>query len=310
MKCANVQDSLVLLLYGELPDDSRFQVQKHLEDCAECTHEWQDLRQFHSEANVLPALEPTPNLLASSRMRLHDALDSAEQVRGWRLIFDPSAWLRQMQFSPALAAAILLIGFTAGGLTVWDIARTSQGPAIPGIAVDRPPAQAAIAGISGITQDPTNNKVQIKYDTLQPQSTEGSLDDANIQQLLLYAARNQQNPGVRVESMDLLTKRCGDPRVRETLIYALRYDKNPGVRLKAVDGLKPYVKDDVRVRDAVIEALLYDANQGVRVEAIHMLQPVRADGSVRSALRQLSKDSNPFIRKESGGMLAAEANIN
>ncbi|HEV2113672.1 MAG TPA: zf-HC2 domain-containing protein [Terriglobales bacterium] len=310
MKCANVQDSLVLLLYGELPDDSRFQVQKHLDDCAECAQEWQDLRQFHTDANAVPALDPTPNLLASSRMRLHDALDTTEQVRGWRFIFDPSAWLRQMQFSPALAAAILMVGFTAGGLTVWDIAHKSGAGPIPTIDQSNP-SQAAIAGISGITQDPTNNKVQIKYDTLQPQSTEGSLDDANIQQLLLYAARNQQNPGVRVESMDLLTKRCGDPRVREALIYALRYDKNPGVRLKAVDGLKPYVKDDIRVRDAVIEALLYDANQGVRVEAIHMLQPVRADGSVRSALRQLAvKDPNPFIKRESGRMLAAEANIN
>jgi len=306
MKCENVQENLVLLVYGELPDDARFQMQKHLDDCADCTQELEDLRQFHSEANALPALEPTPNLLTASRIKLHEALETTEQTRGWRLIFDPTAWLRQMQFSPALAASILIIGFTAGGLTVWDIAK--QKPTI--ISQPSKPAQAAIAGISGITQDPNNNKVQIKYDTLQPQSTEGSLDDANIQQLLLYAARNQQNPGVRVESMDLLTKRCGDPRVREALIYALRYDKNPGVRLKAVDGLKPYVKDDIRVRDAVIEALLYDGNQGVRVEAIHMLQPVKADSSVRSALRQLAKDSNPFIKRESGRMLASEANIN
>ena len=309
MKCETVQENLVLLVYGELADDSRFQMQKHLDDCAECAAELKSLREFHDDANALPPLEPTPNLLAASRIRLHEALESAEPARGWRLIFDPSAWLRQMQFSPALAASILIIGFTAGGLTVWDIARKPAGTRPP-IAITGTPSQAAIAGISGITQDPNNNKVQIKYDTLQPQSTEGSLDDANIQQLLLYAARNQQNPGVRVESMDLLTKRCGDPRVREALIYALRYDKNPGVRLKAVDGLKPYVKDDVRVRDAVIEALLYDANQGVRVEAIHMLQPVRADGSVRSALRQLAKDSNPFIKRESGRMLASEANIN
>jgi len=308
MKCETVLDNLVLLVYGELADDMRFQVEKHLEGCSDCTQEWQDLRRFHADAGALPALEPTPNLLAASRMRLHDALDTAEQARGWRFIFDPAAWLRQMSFSPALASSILIIGFAVGILTMWNITRGNI--KTPGPAASVASNQASIAAISGISQEPGSNKVQIKYDTVQQQSTQGSLDDPNIQQLLLYAARNQQNPGVRVESMDLLTKRCGDPRVREALIYALRYDKNPGVRLKAVDGLQSYVKNDIRVRDAVIEALLYDANQGVRTEAIHMLQPVRADSSVRAAFRQLaSKESNAFIRKESQRMLASEANI-
>lgn len=309
MKCETVQENLVLLMYGELADDARFQTEKHLEGCSECSQEWQDLRQFHANAGALPTLEPTPNLLTASRMRLHEALETAEQSRGWRFVFDPAAWLRQMSFSPALAASILIIGFTVGTLTTWDIVRrgTATGQQPP---ITNPSNQASIAAISGISQQPGTNKVQIKYDTLQQQSTQGSLDDPNIQQLLLYAARNQQNAEVRGESMDLLTKRCGDPRVREALIYALRYDKNPGVRLKAVDGLQGYVKNDIRVRDAVIEALLYDANQGVRVEAIHMLQPVKVDSSVRAAFRQLaSKDSNAFIRKESQRMLASEANI-
>ena len=309
MKCETVQENLVLLIYGELADDARFQIENHLQDCSECTREWQAVRQFHAQASSLPALEPTPNLLAASRLRLHEALDTTEQSRGWRFIFDPIMWLRQMRFSPALAASILIIGFTAGTLTMWDVMHGNLRPSPTGV-INPASSQASIAAISGISQEPGTNKVQINYDTVQQQSTQGSLDDPKIQQLLLYAARNQQNPGVRVESMDLLTKRCGDPRVREALIYALRYDKNPGVRLKAVDGLQSYVKNDVRVRDAGVEALLYDANQGVRIAAIHMLQPVKADGSVRAAFRQLaSKDSNAFIRRESQRMLASEANI-
>ena len=80
MKCETVQDNLVLLIYGELADDARFQMEKHLEGCSECTAEWQGLRQFHADASALPAIEPTPNLLAASRMRLQEALDKqAEQ---------------------------------------------------------------------------------------------------------------------------------------------------------------------------------------------------------------------------------------
>ena len=54
--------------------------------------------------------------------------------------------------------------------------------------------------------------------------------------MLLYAARNQQNPGVRVESVDLLSRKCDKQQIRELMMYALRYDANPGVRLKALDG--------------------------------------------------------------------------
>jgi hypothetical protein len=47
----------------------------------------------------------------------------------------------------------------------------------------------------------------------------------------------------------------------------------------------------------------------VRTQSIRALQPVKADSSVRSALRGLSKDQNSYIRVESQRMLASVANI-
>jgi putative zinc finger protein len=306
MNCDTVRENLALHLYGELPDDARFGLEQHLGNCSECQGEWQSMQAFRASMDSLPLLEPSPNLLAASRMHLHDKLESAHQAAGWRLVLDPVAWLRQMRFAPALAAAILMVGFTAGVLTTFrTIGRNNPGAARPA-----PASEASIAGISGITQEPGSNNVQIKYDTLQPQTVNGSLDDPKVEQLLLYAARNQQNPGVRVESMDLLSQKAADPHVREALIYALRYDPNPGCRLKALDGLEAYVKSDLRVRDAVTEALLYDSSTGVRIDALRLLQPVKADSSVRAALQQLAKaDSNAYIRSESGHMLASMSNI-
>jgi hypothetical protein len=308
MNCEIVKDNLILHLYGELPDDAKFELEQHLGGCATCEGEWRAMQQFRSDMDSYPALEPSPNLLAASRIQLHEKLEIAEQHRGWRSwIFDPVAWLRQVHFSPALASAILIVGFVAGSLTTF---KTLRRPGGTGIAANPASQQASIAGISGITQDPNSNNVQIKYDTVQQQLVKGSLDDPKIQQLLVYAARNQQNPGVRVESVDLLTQKSSDPQVRAALIYTLRYDQNPGCRLKALDGLESYVKSDLRVRDAITEALLYDASTGVRIEAIRMLQPVKADSTVRAALTQLAKnDSNAYIRNQSERMLASVSNI-
>jgi hypothetical protein len=174
---------------------------------------------------------------------------------------------------------------------------------MPGTAIA--PVESSITGIQSVTQDPGSNHISIKYNTVSTQEAQGSLNDQRIQQLLLFAARNNYNSGVRMDSVDLLTQEPNNTHVREALMYALRYDSNPGVRLKALDGLGAYVKSDPRVRDAVLETLVQDSNPGARTEALHLLEPVRADGSVRSVLQKLAEsDQNQYIRSQARTMLA------
>jgi HEAT repeats len=308
MNCELAKQNIIFYVYDELADDARYQMEQHLERCASCAAELNRAREFRADMSHSPhaQLEPSPSFVAASRMRLQEALETTEQRRGWlRWAFDPMAWLNQVRFAPALATAIFIFGFAGGVIATFQAAR--NGRSAPDV---RTPAavtsEASIAGIRDIVQEPGSNKVKINYDRLQPAAVEGSMDDPRIQQLLLYAARNQANSGVRVDSIDLLAQQGDDSRVREALTFALRYDKNPGVRLKALDGLRPYVKDDTRVRDAIIEALLHDPNSGVRTQAIRMLQQVKADSTVRGAFDHLAKDDqNEFIRKEARRVLGS-----
>ncbi len=304
MDCNWAKDNLILYIYDELPDDARHELEQHLERCASCSLELQSARQFHTTMSALPAADPSPNFLVASRMKLQEALETAEQHRGWaRWTWDFAGWIHQVRFNPALAVILLMFGFAGGIMATWQLKQTPS--TSPAAAEPKPATEASIAGIRAITQEP-GQKVQIQYDTVQPRSIEGSLDNPKIQQLLLMAAQNNSNSGVRMDSIDLLSQQPGQEPVREALMAALRYDNNPGVRLKALDGLAPYVKQDVRVRNAVLEALLNDSNPGVRAEAITLLQPCRADSSVRQVLNYLSRDDkNPFIRTESKRVLAS-----
>jgi hypothetical protein len=237
-------------------------------------------------------------------MRLQEALETTQQGAFWqRLIFNPAAWLQQIRFSPALAAVILIVGF-AGGVAATYRVVSDRGSTNLGQGQTAQPTEASIGGIRSITQQP-GNQVSIKYDTISTQQTQGSLSDQRIQQLLLFAARNNYNSGLRMDSVDLLTQQPSNPNVREALIYALRYDSNPGVRLKALEGLGPSVKDDVRVRDSVLEALMSDSNPGVRTQALHLIEPVRADSSVRIVLQKLAQsDHNTYIRSQAKTLVA------
>jgi HEAT repeats/Putative zinc-finger len=307
MKCEWVRENILLFVYNELADDARYELEQHLGRCADCAAELKATRSFHTTLSKYPVQEPTPNLLTASRMRLQESLETATQGGFWqRVTFHPANWLHQVRFAPALAAAIFIVGFAGGIGTTYKVL---SGNARDGVAVNQPvatsPVESSITGIQSISQEPGSNQISIKYNTVATQETQGSLNDQRIQQLLLFAARNNYNSGVRMDSVDLLTQRPNDNHVREALIYALRYDSNPGVRLKALEGLGPYVKDDVRVRDVVLQALMSDPNPGVRNQALHSLEPCKADTSVRTVLQRLAEnDQNQYIRSQARTVLA------
>jgi len=309
MKCEWVQQNVLLYVYDELPDDARHELEQHVVRCRNCAAELESVKTFRADFAQFPMREPSPSFLAASRMRLQEGLESAEQGGWWsRLIFDPVHWLNQVRFAPALAAAIFIVGFAGGIGATYKMVKA---PIEVSPAPTPQPPLASVSGISSIAQQPGSNQVTIKYETVSPQEAHGSLGDPNIQQLLLYAARNNFNAGVRMDSVNLLTQQPNNIHVREALLYALRYDSNTGVRLKALDSLGPYVKDDVQVRDAVLESLMSDANPGVRIEALRLLEPVRADGSVRIVLQRLAtKDENRYIRSQARTLVAQLPEMN
>jgi hypothetical protein len=310
MKCEWVKQNIVFYVYDELPDDARHELEQHVARCKDCAAEVESVKQLRTDFAQFPVEEPSPSLLVASRMRLQEALESAEQGGWWsRLVFDPVHWLNQIRFAPALAAAIFIVGFVGGIGATYKMVRGN--PAETPASISPTPSFASISGINSISQQPGSNQITVKYDTVSPQEAHGSLSDPNIQQLLLYAARNNFNPGVRMDSVDLLTQQPNNQHVREALLYALRYDSNTGIRLKALDSLGPYVKDDVQVRDAMLESLMSDSNPGVRIEALHLLEPVRADSSVRIVLQRLAaKDDNRYIRSQARSMIAQLPEMN
>lgn len=299
MNCDWVRENIPLYLYDELADDARHELEGHIERCAGCAGELQAMRVFHGDLSALPQLEVTPNLLASARIQLSNALEALPARRGWRWALDPMAMIRQFRFSPALASVIFLIGFGGGLGAMYQMSSSLH--SAPSAAGQQ---EASIAGIRSIVQDPGTGQVRIDYERALPETVQGSVNDPQIQALLVMASRNTANTGLRMDSVALLHGKQDDPSVRESLIYSLRSDSNPGVRLKAEEALAPMVKDDIRVRNAMLESLLNDNNPGVRAGALKALGAVRGDTSVQQALAQLAKeDPNEFIRQQSAQVM-------
>ena len=82
MKCDWVRQNILFYVYNELEDDARYEVEQHLARCPECATELKATRKFHATLSETVE-EPTPNLLAASRMRLQEALETTRQGGFW-----------------------------------------------------------------------------------------------------------------------------------------------------------------------------------------------------------------------------------
>jgi hypothetical protein len=320
MKCEHAQQNIILAQYGELPDELQFPLEQHLGICEECRREWNALMALNEELALTPMVEPSPNLLAASRMRLDEALDELPPTSIAQRFFGSAfRWLGFLQGAPALATLLIGVGFLSGDFIArYEAARAPQ---LPRPVILSNPAQGAIASVSGIVQTPNTELVQVNYNRLVPETVQGSLDDPQIRQLLMMGTKLATSNAVHADSVALLANECraghscdgsdgGVDSIRATLVSSLRYDRSAAVRLKALDGLQPYVAQDARVRDAVLDALMHDKSADVRTEAVSLLTPVQADSSVRQVLRTVSsQDVNPAIRTASYQVLQGSADI-
>ena len=148
-----------------------------------------------------------------------------------------------------------------------------------------------------------SGQVRISVDEVHRRMVSGALGDENIQQLLLEAARAENNPAVRVESIGLLKNKVDSEDVRNALLDALTRDPNPGVRLKALEGLRPYAGNK-EVRKTLASVLVKDDNAGVRVQAIDLLTTHRDDSIVGALQSALQYEDNTYVRAQCERILA------
>jgi hypothetical protein len=329
MNCKVAHERIVAAAYEELAEEQRLELERHLDGCAECAGEREQLLALKVLAGAYPVLEPEANLMARSRLKLEAALDALPPWRWYeRLGQRMMNGFAGLQAAPVAACLLLMAGAGAGTLGGFEMAqnRAAHAAAAKAMQAQAKPAASVTTGIaapgeisniSSIVRKPNSHMVEVRYNQMVPQRIEGSLDDPAIRQLLMLASENSASTGVRDNSVGLMAAECKAGHgcqkaagIRDALMVALRYDKNEGVRAKALEGLEPYVTEDVRVRDAVLEALMNDGDPRIRTAAINILEPVDGDTSVRQVLHTVANtDRNPYIQTVSRQVLSREPEI-
>jgi hypothetical protein len=288
MTCDAVAKAIPLYYYGELEPVVEDGMEEHLQSCAGCRHELERHRAMAAELDRHRLLPP-PDLAVECRHELIRAIYREEVPAVRHRASDPwglfreafeSLWHPGIRFTrPAGAVALVALGFFAARF------------------IGTAPVGAPDAIFSSIRSVQPDNagRVQIAVDETHRRVVSGRVDDQNIQRLLLAAAREQDNPGVRVESVELLKDRSASAEVRSALLEAVTSDANPGVRLKALEGLKSFAAD-AEVRKTLAQVLLEDDNPAVRIQVIDLLIAHKDDATVSVLQTLVGKEDNSYVR--------------
>jgi putative zinc finger protein/HEAT repeat protein len=300
--CAAVKDFFALYLYGELSFDEEERVESHLDACVDCRKALERQREVQVALDNI-AIEPAPSLLRSCREDLHYRLVEEEAgghsgaKRGWWEQFTDtltgrsgSGWMK-----PAGALTLVALGFLGARL----LPTGSLGGGFQ-MGVMEPSASRV-----RYVEPASDGRVQIVLDETSQRIVSGTVNDQKIQGLLLSAAKDPADPGLRAETVEILTSGAQSSEVRNALLYALLNDKNAGVRLKVMTGLKPFVQQP-EVRSAMTQVLLHDPNPEMRSQAIDLMtkslnqdNPAMSfDRQVIGAMQELmQRESNAYVRQ-------------
>jgi anti-sigma factor RsiW len=293
MTCDSVSKLIPLYFYGELTPDEEDRLEDHLHECADCASALARQRTLSAALDQRQTEVPLL-LLEDCRMDLMAAIQGGaprlvKSSKGpWSLFLEAVSatftGLNRLQ-RPVGAVALIALGFFAS--------RFTSGNPSSLVATVASPADEIFSTVRSVRPDSAGH-VQIAFDETRRRTVSGSMEDQNIQKLLLTGAR-EQDASVRVESMGLLKSRSGSGEVRDELINAVVNDSNVGVRLEAVKGLKPLLGDPA-VRKTLLQVLRADDNPAVRKEVVDVLVAQRDDSMVSALQNVYQKEDNNYIR--------------
>jgi hypothetical protein len=290
MSCEWVAKRIPLYFYGELPPGEEELLEEHMQECAACGREMERQRRL-AAALDRRIVETPPMLLQECRADLMAAIESgapagvrrSAAAGPWTLFLEAMratfAGVNRLRL-PVGAVALVALGFFAARFTAGN----PGGPA---------PSEQAYYTVRSVRADDPN-RVEIAVDETRRRVVTGRMDDRNIQQWLLAAAR-EDDPAVRVTSVGLLKGRAGVGEVRDALLDVFAHDSNAGVRREALEGLKPFAADP-NVRRIFQQALKADDNPAVRIGVVDLLLAHPDDSMVGVMQGMVQSENNDYVR--------------
>lgn len=307
MRYKDYMEIIPFYLYDELKPNEKLLFEKHLETCSECTKELEIYKALFNKISVDSKIEIDTDLLTASRRELRERLLSQRShiTLSQRIIENILAVLVRPVGFALSGVSVLLVGLFIGFLIFNTPAPIGVVQSADGQNINiASHANIRVSNIKFIDSDPSDGEVEFTYDIVKQGHLKGSVSNPDVQNILTYALLNEQNPGTRLNSLNVINAnqtQQSDEEIKSSLITVAKFDDNPGVRREAVKSLKEFPADE-DIKNTLIYVLLNDTSSGIRIEAINGLVDVSKRGinlnqKDLTLLRgKIQTDNNKYVR--------------
>ena len=152
--------------------------------------------------------------------------------------------------------------------------------------------------------NPNTGDIQVNFEAVKPVTVKGNIKDKNIQNILMYSMLEEKNPGTRLNTINFIRQEKNiqfDDEVKQAIITVVKYDQNPGVRMEALKLLSS-LQLDKEVKNALLFILMNDKNSAMRIGAINKLDDATNKGlllqndDLNQLRRRLNTDKNNYVK--------------
>lgn len=314
MKHHQYHEWLQLSFYNELHDEEKMLLEQHLQSCSECRKELEELQAFHATLADAGAFEPDEKLLSEVRQDLRVLLRSKRTGTSLRdRLSELTAGLLPHYKIAFGGLAMLGVGIVAGRFffspmqpqpnLAQQVRDDKFTPTLEG--------EPRITNIRFMDSDATDGEIEFTFDAVSPVHIKGNINDERVQKVLAHALVNDQNPGIRLRSVNAFAAQAQhgnapDRDVKAALILAAKTDGNPAVRKEALKTLQRFPFDN-DIKQTYLHVLMRDTNPALRIAAINALDSARvsaADEQLREVLRtRVQSDENSYVRLRAKAVL-------
>ncbi len=315
MKHEEYRDMIYLLVNNELNANEKSLMEKHLEACESCKAEYEEQLKLKALLSGEKESDSFEQLLNEARLDLHTALRLEKiKMSSGNNFSDKLMSFFAQPYKFAIASAVILVAGVFIGFLIFNNPVNKAQPQISQITgsqniqpVKTPSLlqdNTRITNLRFINQDLKSGEVEFTFDAVKPMTMKGNVNDQRIQNILTYSMLNEQNPGIRLSSINAISKNQPgqlDNDVKKALMSVVKFDNNPGVRREALKMLQKYPYDE-KLKETFLYVLLHDSTSGNRIEAINSLVQAKNNGykfdqnEMSIFQKTMKTDDNNYIR--------------
>ena len=314
MKHNEYKKLLQLSLFGELNSKEQSLLKEHLLTCEECRTELEDQKNLLELISEKKEATVDDKVLSAARYQLRGALRSEQFNKN---IFSSTIdsitqfFTTPLKFAVA-SVAMLLIGIIIGRQLFNN--NPSEEIVVQNGNKNRFASleeNISISNFRFIDSDASDGEVEFTFEASRPVHLKGKVNDPQVQSVLTYAMLNEQNPGLRLNSINAMDTEIPiqlDKDVKSALITVMMTDENPGVRREAIKLISKFPYDE-NIKQSLLFVITTDTVSGLRIEALNTLIESGSQGynfnpeEINLIKQKLTKDENPYIKLRSRTIL-------